>query len=243
VEYAEKFLHHEIAGDQALSIKVNSDIPSAIGLKSSSAISVAVVTAVVDLLGHEDKKNDPKQILQLACGASKSSKASLTGAFDDAISCMLGGLALADNTRYRVVRHMKVPKELGSIALIRIPLGHKVYTSTIKKTSYSKFSKKHLMDAFNLAKAGDIQGAMLLNSLVQCSVLGYSFEPISSAMFEGATCAGLSGKGPAIAALCSSEKIAERIENRWKSEDNERHSLKISKTKVLQTPKEFLPID
>jgi shikimate kinase len=153
--------------------------------------------------------------LRLSCDASKDSGASITGAYDDATSAFLGGLVLTDNSNYRIIKHSKTPKNLGRIVLLRVPIKSKIYTSSINKNSYSKF-RNNLQLAFRLALKGDVQAAMMLNSLVQCSVLGYSFDPVLVSIEEGATCAGVSGKGPAISAICTNDKTAKRIEGRWK---------------------------
>lgn len=240
VNYVERFLRRGVPRDRALSIVVSSEIPPAVGLKSSSAVSVAVVSAVAKLLlAQEGRKTaiDSKEILELSCNASKRSGASLTGAYDDAVSCLLGGLTLADNMNHRALSHTSVPKELGSIALVRIPSGSRVYTSTIKPGEYRRF-KANLIEAFNLAERGNIQGAMMLNSLVQCSALDYPFDPIISAILEGATCAGVSGKGPAVAALCRTNKVASRIERTWNEKNDD--SVKFIKTAVVETPREYL---
>lgn len=192
-------------------IKLESDIPQAVGLKSSSAVSTAVVQAVYKL----SKVNaDPQEILETSCKASKLSGASLTGAYDDAAGCLLGGFVLSDNTHYKLLSHLSVPKELGSLVAILVPRNKRKFTSDVSRGSYSMF-KKEALKAFDFAKKGDIPGAMLLNSMIQCSALGYSFAPISSAITSGASAAGISGKGPAVAAICGKNKQLEAIKSAW----------------------------
>lgn len=213
VDYVERFLSLHVPKDYQLQINVDSKIPVAVGLKSSSSISTAVVAAVAKLIGK--KEPDSRTVLRLSCDASKDSGASITGAYDDATSCFLGGLVLTDNLNYRILKRIKIPRNLGRIVLVRAPTRSKLYTSSINKNAYSKY-RNNSKDAFELARKGDIKAAMLLNSLAQCSVLGYSFDPILMPVEQGATCAGISGKGPAISAMCTTSKIARRIEKRWK---------------------------
>jgi shikimate kinase len=213
VEYVEQFLSVRVPKDYQLQINVDSKIPVAVGLKSSSSISTAVVAAVAMLFGK--KELDSKAVLRLSCDASKDSGASITGAYDDATSCFLGGLVLTDNSNYRILKHSKIPENLGRIVLVRAPTKSKVYTSSVNKYAYAKY-KNNSRVSFELTMKGDIKAAMILNSLVQCSVLGYSFDPILVALEEGATCAGISGKGPALSAMCTTNKIANRIETRWR---------------------------
>ncbi|MGI0085690.1 MAG: hypothetical protein ACREBQ_11470, partial [Nitrososphaerales archaeon] len=69
-------------------------------------------------------------------------------------------------------------------------------------------------------------------SIIQCAALGYSLEPVSSAIDGGATASGISGKGPAVAAFCQTHAIASSIEKRWRKEAVS--PIMIIKTRVVQ---------
>jgi shikimate kinase len=232
VSIVEDFLGRKLRKDRTLLIEIDSKIPVAVGLKSSSAVSTAVVSALSKLMGEE---LSARTILQLSCNASKVSGASITGAYDDAVSCFLGGLVLTNNLHFRTLRHIEIPKNLGETVILMIPKRVKVYTSSLKSGSYSKF-KTNAKQAFELAKSGNYRGAIMMNSLIQCSVLGYSFEPISSALIEGAACAGISGKGPAVFAMCETKRDADKVEGIWTRESDQ---FKIIRTTVIQ-PKKLL---
>jgi shikimate kinase len=236
VSYVEYFLKVKLPNDNKLVVEVDSDIPVAVGLKSSSAISTAVVSSVSELLSG--KEISARDVLRLSCKASVDCGVSITGAYDDAISSLLGGMVLTNNRRFRVLKHADIPSNLGSIAVVRVPRRMKVYTSSVRTEMYSQF-KKNSKDAFQLAKQGNIMGAMMLNSLVQCSTLGYTFEPIISAILGGATCAGVSGKGPAIACLCTTSKISRQIERRWIEDSKNPDEIQVIRTNVVQ-PKELM---
>lgn len=226
--YTERFLKLAVPEDEAVSIRVESEIPPAVGLKSSSAISIASVRAISKLLS---KRLDSNSILKISCRASKDSGASITGAYDDAAACLLGGIALANNSKFKLLKHARVPTSLGEFVVIRLPEKERKYTSSVDPKVYSSF-KKEGMKAFEYAKRGEVAQAMLLNSIIQCSALGYSLEPVSSAIDEGATAAGISGKGPAVAALCQSQALARSIEKRWREEAES--PITILKTRIVQ---------
>jgi shikimate kinase len=228
VEYTERFLKSKIPENSAVSLSIQSEIPYAVGLKSSSAVSIACVTAISNAL---NKKLDYRDILRISCLASKGSGASITGAYDDASACLLGGFVVTDNYQFKLVRHTRVPKSIGELALIRLPSGKKKYTSSVDSKVYSNL-KQESMKAIDYARRSKIAQAMMMNSIVQCAALDYSFEPITFALEEGATAAGISGKGPAIAAFCQSSKIAHAIEKRWIEESLS--PLEILKTKIVQ---------
>lgn len=226
VKYTAKALGVKPTELPNITINVESKIPSAVGLKSSSAVSVAVVKAVSEL--YSDKL-DSRSILTISSKASKDSKASLTGAYDDASACLLGGLVFTDNSKFKILRHIKLAQSFGSRVAILIP-NRKKLTSSLKGTVFSQYKAESLR-AFHFALEGEIAQAMLLNSIVQCVSLGYSIRPVISALGEGATASGVTGKGPAVAALCMSSRKLSRITKRWSEENPD---CDILSTKIVQ---------
>ena len=122
-----------------INLRIESKIPSAVGLKSSSAISTAIVKSVLSLFGRQ---SDPKTILDLSCSASKNCGASITGAYDDASASLLGGLVLTNNTRFEIVKHERVPASLGTTVLVLVPINAKKFTSSVNTHIYSRFKKE-----------------------------------------------------------------------------------------------------
>lgn len=210
VEYALRFLRTKLPDSTHLEIHIKSNIPTAVGLKSSSAVSVATTKAI---FGLYSKSDDSTSILRSSCRASKDSRASLTGAYDDASASLLGGLVFTDNAKFRLIRHSRVPRKLGSKVAVLVPK-KKVLTSSIRPENYARFRAESL-EAFRCALRGDLVSAMLLNSIIQCAALGYSMEPVSLALGEGANAAGITGKGPAVAAFCDDSRAMDRIKKRW----------------------------
>jgi shikimate kinase len=210
-------LHAKIPPDETLCITVDSQIPPAIGLKSSSAVSVATVKAVADLFSRNSKTVKDQDILKISCLASIASGASLTGAFDDAAAGFLGGLVFSNNLKFRLLEHQDPDPDLGSIVKIRLPNRQK-QTSTLKLPEYHRYSRQ-AEEAIDFAKKGIIVQAMLLNSIIHSLIHKYSLQPIATAISEGASASGISGKGPAIAAICPNRKIGSRVEKMWLEDD------------------------
>lgn len=210
VEYSLNEIGVVLPANQTLEISIDSNIPPAVGLKSSSAVSVAVVKAIFDFFNAE--KNH-ETILNVSCLASKDSGASLTGAYDDASACLLGGFVVTDNEKFKIIKRTSLPRRLGSNVEILVP-NRKKYTSSIDRSVYAKM-RHHSLRAFGHAKSGDIAQAMFLNSIVQCVALGYSIDPVVIALLEGASGCGITGKGPAIAAICPNATIAKKIRKKW----------------------------
>jgi shikimate kinase len=184
----------ELGVQGPLAIDIASDIPPRRGLKSSSAVSVAVVRAVMD---HQKAPLSNQRILEIASQAGQESGTSLTGAFDDAAACLLGGVVLTDNRRRKILKVDCLPPGLG--ALVRIP-HQTLATAALRQTRFEKIAG--LVDeAWTQARAGRYPVAMALNSLAYARILGHSLQFTMDALEQGAWAAGLSGKGPAEVAL------------------------------------------
>jgi len=209
-KYALSHLRARITETSQLRIQVKSEIPTAVGLKSSSAVSVAAAKAVFGLYGREE---DYRAILKTSCTASKDSKASVTGAYDDAAASLLGGLVFTNNTRFKILKHKRVPRGLGTKVAILVP-DKKKLTSSLDAFSYSKY-KDESLNAFRYSMEDEFSSAMMLNSIIQCAALGYSMNQVSAALNAGASAAGITGKGPAVAAICKDSKTLQRIRKGW----------------------------
>jgi shikimate kinase len=196
-------------------VTVDSQIPVAKGLKSSSAVSNAVVLATLGALGKDGNvDHDPQDILNIAVDASLASRASLTGAYDDASACLLGGLVVTDNKARKIDKRVEIDEKLRVV--IYVPPDNK-FTSDVDVEALKPFASLSSL-AYDLASHGNIHDALKLNVLAQSAAFGYSTEPVRTALLAGAEAAGLSGKGPAVAALCYEDR-AERVADAWKDLD------------------------
>ncbi len=175
-------------------IDIESDIPPERGLKSSSAVSVAVIRATLDA---HDAKWPASRLLKSAARAGLRSGTSITGAYDDAAACLLGGAVVTDNKRFRLLHRGELPRNVA--ALVNVP-NVRLRTSDVRNVDFSSV-RGLVKEAWDLAKAGEYDKAMILNSAAYAGVLGHETKFTFEAIREGAWAAGLSGKGPAEIAL------------------------------------------
>lgn len=190
-------------------IETNSNIPIAVGLKSSSAASNAVAMASLKVLGR--KVNDI-QTVKLGVEASFRAGVTLTGAYDDACACYFGGLVITDNVHRRILKLFK-PKGQFRV-LIHVP-NRKKYTSEVDRGSLRKF-RPFVQIAHREALSGNYWNAMTLNGFVYSKAFGYNTKLIRDALHEGAIAAGLTGKGPAVAAIVPRTKV-KHVLSAWNS--------------------------
>ncbi len=192
-----------------LKAKINSEIPPERGLKSSSAVSNALILAAMEALGE---KLEPLEVLRLSVKLSRMAGITLTGALDDACASLLGGLCAADSKRMRIIARKSVPEFSVGILVPR----RRVLTSSLRDVNFSLYAE--LFDQiFRRALEGDWIKSMTENGEAMCSVLGYSRRPITEALRSGALGAGLTGKGPAFAAIFEGDVGWGNMETRVRS--------------------------
>ncbi len=182
-------------------IEVESEIPVAVGLKSSSAAASAVTLALLDAIGEVPRYHE---LLDLVAEISVRSGTSITGAADDASACMLGGFVVTDNVRRALLMRADVDERIKVV--IAVPEGRRTYTASFRREALAPV--RALVEvAFELAMRGDYMRAMTLNGLVHAAALSYGTEAIVGALRKGALACSVSGTGPAIAALCADENV------------------------------------
>lgn len=184
-----------------------SDIPVASGLKSSSTAANAAVLAALNAIGEEMDLIDAAKI---GVAAAREVGVTITGALDDALASMLGGVVITDNREMKLLKRDKLESEV----LLLIPEKRLFSKDTDVKRSRLIAPLADL--AFDLAMKGDYGRAMTLNGFIFCGALNFSPDPLLVALEFGALGTSLSGTGPSYAALIDQEKIA-ALESAWRN--------------------------
>ena len=174
---------------------LRSDIPISRGLKSSSAASNASTLAAARAL-DVDLSDD--ELLGIAVDESIKAGVTVTGAFDDASACLLGGVVVTDNSARRILGRDKIDEDL--LAIIHVP-ERRISKGSVDRIRFAKealgFEK-----ALSSALSGDYRTAMELNSKATARALDLSDMLADAARREGAYAAGITGTGPATVILC-----------------------------------------
>ena len=181
-------------------VTTSSNIPTAVGLKSSSAAANAVALATASALSEEQ---DDDKLVAFGVEASVESGVSLTGAYDDSFASYHGGAVLTDNDRRKVEKILRVPREIR--ILILVP-PRKTRTGQLDRTRFAPIRRISEL-AYSEAGNGHLWDAITLNGLAVASILGEDPRPALSAIEAGALGAGLSGKGPAVAAIVDENSL------------------------------------
>jgi shikimate kinase len=194
------FQHFNVEKRFGAKVKTWSNIPIARGLKSSSVAANAVTLASVAALG---KSLDDLTVVKLGVDAAFDAKVTVTGAFDDACASYFGGAVVTDNLKRKLVKRATLAEDLT--VLFHVPSG-KVYTGD-SDVNRLRTIKPLVKIAYKEALKGDFWSALTLNGFLYSSALGYDASVALDALTAGALAAGLCGKGPAVTAVVSSDKI------------------------------------
>jgi len=191
-----------------LELEFKSNIPTGYGLKSSSAISTAVVLSCAKAF---NMKMSDEEILRLGAKASIQTKVSITGAYDDACACYFGGFNVTDNLKMKLIHRKIAPKELSVV--IFLPKSRKRGNLKKLKNFKSAFEK-----SWELAKNEDYWNAGILNGIATTSILDSEPKLISRLVENGALCATISGNGPSIMSI-TEKKNKSRIQKEFSGLD------------------------
>ena len=181
-------------------IKTFSNIPIARGLKSSSVAANAVALATVAALG---KSLDDLEIVNLGVEAAFDAKVTVTGAFDDACASYFGGVVITDNQKRSLLLRTSLPEGLS--VLFHVP-PKKAYTAD-SNVSRLQTVAPLVKVAYKEALGANFWTALSLNGLIYSSASGFDPSVALDALNAGAVAAGLCGKGPAVTAVVSDDKI------------------------------------
>ncbi|HJJ38877.1 MAG TPA: shikimate kinase [Methanocorpusculum sp.] len=182
-------------------ISVVSDIPQSAGLKSSSAAANAIISALADEAGVSISH---LEILRIGCLASLDAGVSVTGAYDDAAACLLGGAVFTDNFRMEILKRVSLPENLAAVVVI--PQSGATVSVSFPKERLDAVKSRNIFDA---AYAGDIYGAICRNGALVSEALGIKDTISVAALSCGAVAAGVSGTGPAVGIQIEKSVVSE----------------------------------
>lgn len=190
-------LQSKYINNNQLLININSEIPSGMGLKSSSAVSNAVALACISLT---NKEISDEFVLNSAVDASLYAKTTITGAYDDSTACYYGGFVTTDNYKRKIWKRENSPTDIS--AVIFLPNNKKRGDVTRLKLLSDIY-----LEAFQLAYSGQYWKAMTLNGVLTSSLLSNSYTITRMCLENGALAASISGNGPAIAAVVRESEV------------------------------------
>jgi shikimate kinase len=184
-------------------LEIESEIPVAKGLKSSSAVATAIVRAVYDAFGE---RATDREVASLAAQVGRAVGVSATGAFDDAMAGLVPGFVVTDNRSDRVL--LRAPVDPDWVAVVHIPAGNHRPSPDLRERFQRHAGEGSV--AADAALRGDWAEAMRQNSTLVERVMGYDYASLRQQLAAaGAISAGVSGMGPSLVALAPKSRAPE----------------------------------
>ncbi|MFC7133834.1 MULTISPECIES: shikimate kinase [Salinibaculum] len=185
---------------QGGTVRTESDVAMASGLKSSSAAANATVLATLSALGEADALSR-EDACRLGVDVARDVGVTVTGAFDDASASMLGGVTVTDNTTDDLLAR----DELSWDVLVYTP-PERAYSADADVGRCRSVAPMADLVA-ELALDSEYARAMTVNGLAFCAALGFSPDPMVEAM-DRAAGVSLSGTGPSFTAVGDRDALA-----------------------------------
>ena len=196
------FEHFRAEEPKGWSLRIDSQIPISKGLKSSSSACNAIVHAVSNLISSEHKKKvfggteeEVLEMIRLGVKSARDANVTITGAFDDACGCHLGGLVITDNRNDMLIGRSEI--DVHDVIIL-------VPDAKIRKPSIDVRAFQNIADASRALVAmaeKDWYSALTENGELVAKALGIDDRVAKNAMRIGALAAGVSGTGPAISVI------------------------------------------
>jgi len=185
---------------------LRSEIPPARGLKSSSAVASAVTSAVARAAGRSP---EPLETALLSADISRAAGVSATGALDDALAGLMSGFVVTDNRRGTVLRTSAADPD-WEVALL-VPGGtHR--PSPQWKRAFEAHAEEG-QRAVDAALSSDWWGAMTQNTELVERTMHYEYAAVREDLRRrGALGSGVSGLGPALAAVAARNHVHDLLE-------------------------------
>ncbi len=207
-----KVLRESVGYEGGLVAEVESEIPVGVGLKSSSALTNALIKACLNALGIEVSTTE---LAIMGVKASLVAGITITGAFDDSLATLGEGVYITDNKFLKILKHYVVNEELYAVLLVpnrRNPI------QSVKPKVFTRLRKLYEL-AIKEALEGNWCLAASLNGLLTATVVGTELVPIINILdSDYVVAAGVTGKGPALFALTNDPKY---VINEWSDLEGE----------------------
>lgn len=180
-------------------LTVQSQIPVAKGLKSSSGVGVAIARAAAEAVG---RRVSSEEVATLAANVAQEIGLSATGAFDDCLAAAEPGVHVTDNAARRRLRTDPVSDSWSVV--LAIPGGE--HRRSTEYRSAFQAAAARAGAAESAVRAGEFWEAMRRNSELVEELMGYDYAELRGRLASaGALAVGVSGMGPALAAVVPRE--------------------------------------
>jgi len=190
------FQHFQTEEPNDWILSIDSQIPISRGLKSSSSACNAVISSVANVISQNRViEYDIMDIIRLGVKCAREAEVTVTGAFDDACGCHLGGFVMTDNER----DDLMIRKDVEENDVILLVPEEKIRKHSLDRERFYAISDAS-RELIKIAEK-DWRPALTKNGELISKIVGTDDRIARKAMNMGAFAAGVSGTGPAISVI------------------------------------------
>lgn len=210
IEESVKRVFQAFGEDSGATVRTESDVPLASGLKSSSAAANATVLATLEAIDQADQVTR-EEAARMGVEAAREAGVTVTGAFDDASASMLGGLTITHNTEDTLLLRDSIEWDVAAW----IP-PEQAFSSEADVDRCERVGPMAEL-VRELALSGRYATAMTVNGFAFAAALDRPVDPMLEALpdVEGVS---LSGTGPAYVAV-GEPGVINAVHGRWSDRD------------------------
>ncbi|MFB6085191.1 MAG: shikimate kinase [Halodesulfurarchaeum sp.] len=206
VERAVELVLERFGTGGGATVRTESEVPLASGLKSSSAAANAAVLGTLSAIRETDSVSR-EEAARIGVRAARDAGVTVTGAFDDASASMLGGLTITDNTEDALIERENVDWE---VAVWMPPEQEFSAEANVERCERIAPIAEAVRE---LAMEGRYETAMTINGFAYAAALERPSEPMIEAL-PAAAGVSLSGTGPSYVAVGDPPGI-DSVTRRW----------------------------
>ncbi|MDR3206117.1 MAG: shikimate kinase [Candidatus Methanoplasma sp.] len=173
-------------------LDISSEIPISRGLKSSSSACNAIISAVFDELSFDCGR---VEAIRIGVDCARRAGVTVTGAFDDACGCALGGFVMTDNKKDEILMH----RDVEDMDVVIVVPKEKIPKRSLPLDRLRSLAPE--IRGVADSAGGDPLGAMTANGRLISDASGVDNSVAETALRHGALGAGMSGSGPAVAIM------------------------------------------
>jgi shikimate kinase len=191
---------------------IRSDLPAAVGLKTSSAVGVSLAAAShVNVFGTLPKSSE---LVHAVTEAAKATGRTQAGSVDDSWCATLGGVVVADaNAPTQILGRFLAPSDVEVV----------IFVPSLPQWAAQRRDRRSLLQPYSrefegltqhLVRTHDLFGTMTAAGLLTARAFGADTTFLKRALDSGAYAVTLSGKGPSMAALVDTKNV-ESVVHAW----------------------------
>ncbi len=204
IERCVSLVVEEYGDGQGGTVRTESEVPMAAGLKSSSAAANATVLATLDALDREISR---EKATNIGIRAAREAGVTVTGCAAGAHASMFGGVVVADNTRNEPLGGGEAAWDV----LVTLP-AERAFSADADTERCRRVAPLADLVA-ELALEGEYERAMTVNGFAFCAALDFPTDPLFDAL-PRADGVSLSGSGSGYTAVGERDPL-KKVQEAW----------------------------